>query len=366
MRYGGTAMKKSFRTSAFVSLLLTGAMLVSCTSPRLAPSTIPQKQFSELTDLQVQTLESLQELSSYPYPLYSMHYYADYNFDDFLKHGLQAGLREGVYIQDSKSKRFCSTFSALNEQGDAILGHNIDWYKFPMLLLFTYPSDGYASVSLVSIDNLGYKSKNPSLSSLQQRSHLLNAPYLPHDGMNEYGLAVGEMTVEGDSAKDPEKKTIGPLNSIRLILDHAKNVEEAVSLLQDYNNSRGDVHYLISDSSGHSAVVEYIGGKMIVTRNKEPWQVATNFVINNAAPDSILDSCERYRTAYTFLKKHNGYISQIEAMGILENVSVPYDATWPFATQWSVVYNTTTGEVNAVVGRRFHDVFEFKLKMKSR
>ena len=49
--------------------------------------------------------------------------------------------------------------------------------------------------------------------------------------MNEQGLAIGMMTVSAaHGPDDPQKQTVSSLLIIRLILDYAKNVEEAIAI----------------------------------------------------------------------------------------------------------------------------------------
>ncbi len=58
----------------------------------------------------------------------------------------------------------------------------------------------------------------------------------PYDGRDEYGLAVEMMALSyAKPARDPQKVTLGSLHAMRLILDYAKDVDEAVSLLQKHN-----------------------------------------------------------------------------------------------------------------------------------
>ena len=72
--------------------------------------------------------------------------------------------------------------------------------------------------------------------------------------MNEHGLVVGMNAVsELDTGYDPKKKTVSSLQIIRILLNYAKSVEEAVSFISDYNiNPSGGppMHYLISDTTG--------------------------------------------------------------------------------------------------------------------
>jgi hypothetical protein len=292
------------------------------------------------------------------YPLYVMHLYGDYHFDDLLKTGTQASATLPFGPQPTTARWACTCFSAFGQPGQAIVGRNFDWYNRPTLLLFTHPPHGYDSVSMVDISYLGFGVDEPSWSD---RLRLLDAPYLPFDGMNERGLAVGMMAVpDAQAGNDRNKVTIDSLAAIRLLLDKSESVDEALSLLGTYNIDWGSgppLHYLIADSSGNSAVVEFVGGEMRVLRNEQPWQVATNFVLSGHSLESARLQCERYATAYRTLEQAEGRISKEEAMAILADVSQP-------STIWSVVYDMGSGQIAVAMGRNYGQVHYFRLGMK--
>ena len=67
----------------------------------------------------------------------------------------------------------------------------------------------------------------------------------------------------GEGGGDAKKVTLDSLEIIRLLLDNATEVDEALAFFDDYNIDWGSgppVHYLIADASGDSAVVELIDG----------------------------------------------------------------------------------------------------------
>jgi len=181
--------------------------------------------------------------------------------------------------------------------------------------------------------------------------------------MNEYGVAIGQMSVAwAETSNDPHKVIIPSVAAIRLVLDHARDVAEAISLLRAVNITFAyqlPAHYLISDSSGDSAVVEFIDGETKVTRNSEPWLAATNFVMWGMTPESAKSSCWRYRTAYEALERAGGSISQQQAMTLLQDVSQG-------RTTWSAVYNMITGDIGIAMGRPYDNMHRFKLEMKRR
>ena len=178
------------------------------------------------------------------------------------------------------------------------------------------------------------------------------------------GLAVGIMAISRSRFDgDPQKKvTIGSLHVIRLLLDHAGDVAEAIALMDDYNVDFGGgppVHYLIADRSGNSAVIEFIDNEMRVLRNEGPWQVSTNFIISEEHPEGAASSCWRYNKAYEALEQVGGHISPGEAMAVLKDVS----QSGTYYTMWSVVYGMSSGDVQVVVGQHYDDIHEFGLPM---
>jgi hypothetical protein len=307
----------------------------------------------------LRTLATLRKIDNFP--LYEMRYYGDYGFENFLQVGMQALPRLQSYQGKTDDEWACTCFSALNRGGGLIFGRNFDWYVHSALILFTNPPGGYASVSMVDISYLGYGNEEPSWF---ERRRLLYAPYLPFDGMNECGLAVGIMAVPyADGGEDPNKVTIGGLQAVRLMLDYAKDVDQAISLLLNYNvdfEGGPPLHYLVADSSGNSAVVEFIGGQMSVIRNREQWQVATNFVISHSRPEVRRSHCWRYSRTYEVLEQAEGNISGEEAMVLLNDVA----QSGAFPTIWSAVYNMTSGDIRVAMGREYGEPHEFTLEMK--
>jgi len=179
----------------------------------------------------------------------------------------------------------CSLFAALGDVDNMLYGRNFDWEYSPALLLYTDPPDGYASTSMVDLAYMFETSaevQNLTELPLTERIALLETPAWPFDGVNEKGLAVGMAAVPADGSMkvDPAKDSIYSLLMIREMLDHAANVEQAVALMGSYNIVFGGppLHYLLADSTGHSALVEFYQGEMVVIPNETPWHLATNFL----------------------------------------------------------------------------------------
>lgn len=331
--------QKRFQISLIITLLLAGVA---------GSYLLFQKRTSPPDGLM-----NLQQVDDHP--LYVMHYEGDYAFDEFLKEGLQGST--GSRLIDH-SDWACTCFAALGVSGNSQFGRNFDWNDDPALLLFTTPPDAYASVSLVDISYLGFGREDPSEENLR---HLSEAPFMPFDGMNEYGVVIGMMAVpHAEGGNDPSKITIDSLHAIRLVLDYAKNVDEAIALLDIYNIDFGDgppLHYLIADRGGNSVVVEYLDNEMIVIRNTEAWRVATNFILSGTTLERARSSCGRYQMTYDTLNRNGGEMIGDESMLLLKNVS-------QISTIWSVVYNLSSGNIQVVMGRAYGHPLSFKLDLQ--
>lgn len=324
------------RLRLWLALCLGGAALVAACAYLWA------KLGTLNTSEEALSLASLRQVDDYP--LYVMDHYGDYGFAESI------GGRPRLSAVAAEPAWACTTFAAHSPDGDAIVGRNFDWHGRASLLLFTHPTDAYASASMVDLSYLGDWEED--------KERLLDAPHWPFDGMNERGLAIGMMALDRSRGPmEPGRPTLGSLAVIRLLLDYAADVEEAVALLGRYNvsfQSGPPVHYLIADRGGRSAIVEYIDGEMRVLPNGEDWQVSTNFIISEVQPQGADSPCWRYNTAWAALGKAAGLIAEEQAMSILAD-------TAQGNTMWSVVYNLANGGIQVAVGQEYGTIHAFTL-----
>ena len=319
------------------------------TPPPISTSTtVPtdESHADDLSEEEVATLSSLEQVDDYP--LYTMHYYGAYD-------------QRVSSTTVSPPTWACSLFAALGDADNMLYGRNFDWEYSPAVLLFTDPPDGYASVSMVDIAYLGFGEPDASTLTalpLIERRALLDAPRMPFDGMNEHGLVVGMAAVPpGQMQPDPNKETTGSLRVIRKMLDHARDVDEAVAILQSYNIDMGGgppLHYLIADSSGRSVLVEFYQGEMVVIPNETSWHLATNF-LRASAGESAEGRCDRYDKINQRLAETEGQIATQDALDLLAEVSSQE------LTQWSIVYGMSTGDINVAMGRQYDNVHTLHL-----
>ena len=319
--------------------------------PMVAVSPTPPIPASpEIVDYETATLATLQEVDDFP--LYTMHYYGEYESRRALN-------LIPVRTAESTPDWACSLFTVLLDDENQLFARNFDWRFSPALLVFTEPPDGYASVSMVDIEYLGFEGQsvfNLKELPLQEREGLLDAPLLPFDGMNEHGLAIGMAAVPDSYVpSDPDKETIGSIGIIREVLDHARTVDEAIGIMNRYNINFGggpSIHYLLADSNKDSALVEFYDGKMRIIESDQPWHSTTNFL--QSSVDHPKDgNCWRYNKINTQLQETQGRLDSVSAMELLSKVAQEN-------TQWSVVYHMARREVSISMGGDFTQVYTFK------
>ena len=82
--------------------------------------------------------------------------------------------------------------------------------------------------------------------------------------------------------QNTKKLDITTTTAIRMMLDKAKNVDEALELLSSYHmhsSANSCYHFQICDASGKSVVVEYVDNEMKVVYPDKNYQCATNFLL---------------------------------------------------------------------------------------
>ena len=270
------------------------------------------------------------------YPLYIGKYVGDYRFDEYLKTGQKQLLSGGG----------CTCFFH-----DYLFGRNFDFPANPVLLLWTAPDDGYCSVSMVDLGYFNYSMRNLPVEPVG----LQDTPYLPFDGMNEKGLVVAMAAInEAEAPFEPGRVSIGEIQVIRLLLDYAASVDEALELINMYNVEImfPPIHYLVSDAGGDSAVIEFFEGEMKLYREIEYPQIITNFIITGKMlPTEAY--CDRYNCVYDGLYSGSTISTDI-AFGLLNEAHTS-------TTIWSVVYDVDSLRVYVAMGGDYSEIYSFKL-----
>ncbi len=255
--------------------------------------------------------------------VYYMEADTDYHFEEFLGAGGAASDKEvSAFLTKCISKGFyqmevtnegpaCSVISALDGAGSHVWGRNFDWDGSVPIIVKCTPKDGYASVSTCDFKNIT-DSAEIVPEQFAYKMLAIAALYVPMDGMNEAGLCVADLEVNegGMIAVDTDKPDLTVTTAIRLLLNRAATVEEAVALLGQYDlhASGGISHHLaISDASGASVSVEFVDGEMVVVDTN----CVTNFNLDDTLcyDQTILDNPQASDGDFTPTSDFSGVLS---------------------------------------------------------
>lgn len=311
---------------------------------------------------------------------YEMHVSGDYYFDDFLEQGgaatdsqlisfITGKITKGIIPMNIKTTDIsCSAFTATTEEGDRVFGRNYDFSKTNTAIVYTNPGHGrHASVSTVDLSFISVD-KEQGITGMVDKILCLAAPYVPLDGVNDAGLSCGIfMSYQGGGKgigtdQQTEKPDLTSTTMLRMILDYAATVDEAVTLVEQYDlhdSANSSFHYMIADAQGNSAILEWVGADagtdtdgsrrtLNVIRNTDNFQCITNFILADGyyQEGDSQPGLDRYDYLTEQLTESNGTVADEEAaMALLAGVGRRnWQETHPDSngtTIHSVVYNLT-------------------------
>ena len=252
----------------------------------------------------------------------------------------------------------------------------------PVIAVHTAPKGGKKSVSFVDGLFIGYKSGFYT-DGKSDLSMLMALPYVLLDGINEDGFAICVLKLDGKPTKQeqPGKKKIFTTVAMRMLLDRASTVKEAVEMLKQYNmcmdNDPASYHYLMADATGDFAIVEYTNSdleqhpdKMEVHTGDDAWRYVTNFYVSQSMADTdhgfnhSTHGMARYLTLRDRLAQLNYRTTPAEAFALLQDVAQgpEHPELSTGFTQWSEVYNLSRKSLTLSILREWNKSFEFKVK----
>ena len=348
--------------------------------------------------------------------VYSMEVKGDFYLDDFVAQGgvssdteliqfITDNITHGVVNLNMTAPEIgCSSFTATAENGDALFARNYDFSKTNAMLVFTEANEGrHATISTVDLQFLGID-VDQDMTGLMDKVICLAAPYAPLDGINDAGVSCGiYMTYQGGeetvaTSQDTDKPDFTSTTLLRLILDYADSVEEAVEIASSYDlhdSANTSYHYMVADSTGKSAILEWTNDSAVDTTDNDGsqrtlkvvyndqdsaigereaasnYQVVTNFVLQpgyyDGVPAENKKGADRYGRLYQELQATDGVVADEQAaMDILQAVG---RRGWDnddknSCTVHSAVYNLTQKTVLWVTNENYDDpgaVFTFSL-----
>ena len=389
-------------SAASVSCIL---LLASCSDDdNESPKVTKQNPTTFIKDAEkVAMLRSMKDVDGSG-RLYEINYTADYKLDAVLQSGCTETTQLFNYVAyllyDSlPSKRAqvsfdagCSAFAAPDrESGNFLMGRNYDFchatadgkgYKsIAAIMVHTAPEGGKKSISMVDGMQLGY-GQGFYTDGKSDLSLLMGLPYAALDGINEDGFAIGVLALKENQTKqnDENKPRIGTTTAIRMLLDRASTVKEALAMLAGYNmdmqgSGRSNYHYFMADATGDYAIVEYTLAKgdtiptvMETLTGNDTLRCVTNFYVSPTMVGTndgwgSLHGKDRYWTLRDGLARNNYCLDSEQAMSLLHAVSQPADLTnITSQTQWSCLYNLSEKTLRLAILREYGKTYNFKVE----
>lgn len=373
MRKG--SMRKSIVIAIAVLLtVIFSALLTACSLFNSTPEPSSDNKYNlSIDDWYFEVLQSTGAKTAFG----RLDYYGDYYFDEFLSEGADSSSELFEFLQEqfpnvnapiSLGAFGCSTFASSTTDGDVIFGRNFDYMTYsPALVVRTPSREGvYATIAVCGVGFLGYNASNLQTTFDEETSGYLLAPYVPLDGINERGLTIAVLALTNNPITQRNGKTdITTTTAIRLVLDYAATVDEAVSLLNQYDLHTDNVayHFQIADAQGNSAIVEYTkSGDMAVTYPTESYQYCTNHYYGSNADLPFYDNSDSERRAGILDDKLSDidgvFDDETEAMKLLKKAARA-NTTANSGTHWSAVYNLTERTVEICLSTDYDTIYSF-------
>lgn len=345
--------------------------------------------------------------------VYSMEVQGDFYFDKFLEQGgassdselidfITGNITRGLIdIDISETEIACSSFITRAKNGDVLFARNYDFAKTNVCLTMCDPGEGrHKSFSSVDLNYIGMDIDS-DVDGLMNKITCLASPYAPLDGINDAGVSCGiYMSYQGKGTAPNEgatptdqqeaaKANITSTTMLRLVLDYADDVDEAVELIKNYNlhdSAQTSFHYMIADASGRSAILEWVPADGVtdsedndgsartlnviynddemydelLAESEFRFQTITNFIVTPGYYDGEDEECMQGLDRYDYI---NGQLSAVG--GVVEDEQAAMDIlqavgrrTWDGGggvTVHSAVYNLTKKTVLWVSNENFGD-----------
>jgi choloylglycine hydrolase len=214
-----------------------------------------------------------------------------------LRMRLPVGLLAAGFIALSASAAVpCTRVVWSAPDGQVFVGRTQDWTEKANSAFRVYPR---------GIERTGAVAENPHKWTSKYGSVALTAYDMgTHEGVNEKGLSAHALYLAVENSFDPRDaklEGIGIMQWVQYYLDNYATVAEAVEAQKSWafqieplilpNGFPTLVHVSLSDKSGDSAVVEFIGGKARIYHDKR-FTVMTN----EPTYDKQIANLKQYRT----------------------------------------------------------------------
>lgn len=247
----------------------------------------------------------------------------------------------------------CTTFF-IHKNGQFAFGRNYDWITDAGMVCSNLRGLSKTSMKMSEGSVITWISKFGSVTFNQYGKEF------PNGGMNEMGLVVEMMWLDGSEYPKADKRpSMYVLQWIQYQLDNCASVKEVLATNKKIRIShKGNVpvHYLIADAAGEAATIEFLDGKMVVHKGSSlpiavlsntAYATASKLVMDNEAEydDGKLpasqsyndNSVRRFANASAMVKKYQQ--QDINKSIVDYSFEILDKVNQPEFTKWSVVYD---------------------------
>jgi penicillin V acylase-like amidase (Ntn superfamily)/uncharacterized protein (DUF2141 family) len=233
----------------------------------------------------------------------------------------------------------CTAFMWQNSDKNVMVFKNYDWHQEPAYIITNTASIAKQAFP-TGTSPLYWTSKYSSVTVNQYGKEF------PIEGMNEVGLVVQTLILpEANYSVDDKKQSINELQFIQYQLDNFRTVDEVVKNLEKISviPITATVHYFVVDKSGDAAVIDYLEGKLVVSRKNDknymtiansPYPQSSSYWADNQRLVSSRHSLNRFCSVQNILQntKADETMSIEKGMETLASAAVS-------STQWSTAYD---------------------------
>ncbi len=245
----------------------------------------------------------------------------------------------------------CSAI-VLKNNGRILLAKNFDWTYGEGMIVKNLRGARKRAYYTHAGEQTTWTSKYGSITFNQ------NGKEMPYGGMNENGLVVEMLWMDLTRYNiNDDKPYLNELEWIQYQLDNFSTVREIADHLDQLKiyPIKGKIHYILTDTTGESLIIEYLNGKPIAyPKEAHTCQAITNNAVIHSEPfKNQVKGIRKNNTAPTYryykLEQEISGIREQEkintayAFDILEKVAIPKGG---FRTMWSIVYDVAGKQIS--------------------
>jgi len=251
-----------------------------------------------------------------------------------------------ILLISSIKANACSVF-CLNHNG-TYLAKNFDWYSGEGYLIKNNSEQLKFAYGLNNNEQATWTSKYGSLTFNQVGKEF------PYGGMNEKGLVVEVLWFNKSFYQNNKNSSISELEWVQYQLDNYKTVDEVLSNINKLtiNPVAATLHYMIADKNGNSVVIDFIEGKLVISKNKANYQAVTNDSYNDlekyyAIKGNNVDTESRSsKDRYCQIVNNISQAKTNSVKNIFDILEASSENKKNYKTYWSIVYDLENLEIH--------------------